>query len=242
MVGQILPCTHHARREVLVPPTEGSHDEVVESANNTRYQQWLSLVAALGTTDQHLRRSRGLGEGILAVHVADKILAERNEKQNADDAAEERRDEYLHERGTHLGILRLEYIDGRQGEDGTSNHGTRTGTDALDDDILAQRLRPLRGRRDTHRNDGYRDGCLEHLTHLQSQIGGSGREHHRHDDAPRHRPGIHFWILLPRIHQRLIFFSFLQFPKRILGKLNLLQFIIHNSQFIILSVICVALP
>jgi hypothetical protein len=64
-------------------------------------------------------------------------------------------------------IFRLEDVNGGQGEDGTSHHGTRTGADALDDDILAQRLAALGGCRHAHGDDGDGDGGLEDLSYLQ---------------------------------------------------------------------------
>ena len=41
------------------------------------------------------------------MHVGNEILAERYQEQDADDAAQQRGDEYLQERGRHLRILRL---------------------------------------------------------------------------------------------------------------------------------------
>ena len=210
MVGHVFAPAHHARGDVLVPPAERGYDEIVESAHDTCQQQWLGLVAALGARDEHLRRSRGFREGVLAVHLAHEVLAERNEEQDADDAAQERRDEDFHERSTHLRILCLQDVDGRQREDGASHHSTRAGTYRLDDDVLAQGLRALGGCRHAHSDDGDGDGSLKHLAHLQSEIGGCGREEHGHHHAPRHRPSIHLGIITIGRHQRFVLFTLLQ--------------------------------
>ena len=108
------------------------------------------------------------------MHVADEILAERDEEQDSYHTAEQRTEENLEERYCHVGILGLQDIDGRQSEDGSCHHGSRTGSDALDDDVLAQCLAALGGCRHSHGDDGDRNGCLKHLTHLESEVGGSG--------------------------------------------------------------------
>ena len=113
----------------------------------------------------------------------------------------------------------MEDINGRQGEDSTSHHSTRTGTYRLNDHILAQRLATLSGCRYTHSDDGDRDGCLEHLAYLQTKIGSGCREEYCHQHTPRDRPRIDLRITAFRRHHRFILFSFLQFPKRIVGQL-----------------------
>ena len=60
-----------------------------------------------------------------AQHVAHEILAERYEEQYADDASEQRGHEYLDERRAQLGILGLQDVDGRQGEDGPCDDSPR---------------------------------------------------------------------------------------------------------------------
>ena len=227
LVGQHLAPAHDARGEALVPPAKGGHDEVVESAHDAGNEQRLGLVATLGTADEHLCGGCRLGEGILAVHVADEVFAERDEEQDADDTAQQRADEHLHERDSHLGILSLQDIDGRQGEDGTSHDDARAGTYRLDDDVLAQRVLSLRGRRHTHGDDGDGNGSLEHLAHLQSQVGSSGREDHGHDDTPRHRPRVDLRIGLARVHDGLVLFSVFQFPERVVGQLHDVFFVFH---------------
>ena len=90
MVGQILSPTHHACGEVLIPPAERSNDEVIQTTHDTCNQQRLGLIATFRTADEHLRCCRCFGERILAMHLAYEILTERNQKQNADDTAQER--------------------------------------------------------------------------------------------------------------------------------------------------------
>ena len=233
-LGQVFAQSHHATGEVLIPPAEGSHDEVVESAHQSGYQQRLGLVAALGSAHQHLCRGRGFGEGILAVHVAHEILAEGDEEQDADDAAQQRREEYLQERGRHLRILGLQDIDGGQREDGTGHHGTRAGTYRLNDDVLAQCLVALCSRADAHGNDGDGDGGLEHLAHLQSQIGSSSREEHGHQHAPCHRPCVHLRIVALWRQHRFIRFSFVQLPESVFRQLALDFKFFHVFSFVLI--------
>ena len=71
------------------------------------------------------------------MHVAHEIFTERDEEQDAQHAAKQRRDKHLDERSAHLGIFSLQDVDGGQREDGTCHHGSRAGTDALNDVVLA---------------------------------------------------------------------------------------------------------
>ncbi len=135
-----------------------------KTTHQSGYEQGLSLVATLGSAHQHLCGGCSLRERIFAVHVAHEVLAERNEEQDSQDSSQGRSHEYLHKRSGHLGILSLQDVDGWQGEDGSRHHGTRTGSDTLDDDILAQGLVALGGCAHAYGDDGDRDGCLEHLT------------------------------------------------------------------------------
>ena len=49
LVGQRLTESDDAAGEVLIPPTEGGDDEVVETAHDTGDEQRLGLITALGT-------------------------------------------------------------------------------------------------------------------------------------------------------------------------------------------------
>ena len=216
LVGQLLTEANNARREILVPEAERGHEEVIQSAHDSSHQQGFGLVAALRTAHEHLRGGRSLGEGVFSVHLAHEILAERNQEQDADDAAQERRNENIDKRGRHLGIFRLKDVDGRQRENGTCHHGARAGANRLDDDVLAQCLAALCRRGYAHGNDGNRDGRLEHLAHFQPQIGRSRRKQHRHQHAPRHRPGVHLRIITLGRHQRFVALALFQLSKRIL--------------------------
>ena len=210
MVGDILSQTGDARGEVLIPQSERADDEVVEAAYQAGEQEGLGLAAALRARHQHLRGGRGLGEGILAVHVLDEILAEGDEEEDAQHAAEGRGKEYLEETG-----LEVEHVDGGQNEDGSRHDSARAGTDALDDDILAHGVPAMGGLLQTYGNDGDRDGGLKHLTHLQAQIGGGGRKQHHHDESPAHGPGSDLWINFVGPHDGLVLLAGLQLPERV---------------------------
>ena len=163
MISDILSQAGDARGEVLIPQSERAHDKIVETAYQAGEQEGLGLAAALRTRDEHLRGSRGLGEGILAVHILDEILAEGDEEKDAQHAAKGRSQEDLKETG-----LQVEHIDGRQHKDGTGNNSARAGTDALDDDILAHGVLAMGGLLQAYGNDGDRDGSLKNLTHFQT--------------------------------------------------------------------------
>ena len=102
MVGDILSQASDARGEVLIPQSEGADDEVVETAYQAGEQEGLGLAAALRARHQHLRGGRGLGEGILAVHILDEILAEGDEEKDAQHAAKGRSQEDLKETGLQV--------------------------------------------------------------------------------------------------------------------------------------------
>ncbi len=143
------------------------------------------------------------------MHVAHEILAEGDEEQNAEDAAQSRGEKHLEERGCHLGIFGLQDVDGRQREDGSGHNGARAGSDALDDDILTQRVVTPGCCRHTHGYNGYWDGGLEHLTHLEAEVGSGGREENGHEDAPRDRPAVDFRVGALGLQHRDILFPLL---------------------------------
>ena len=80
---------HYTSGKGLVPPSHGGDDKVVKTTYKTSEKQRLCLIATLCAAYEHLRRGSSLRERILAVHILDEILAERNHKQDAEDAAEQ---------------------------------------------------------------------------------------------------------------------------------------------------------
>ena len=106
----------------------------------------------------------------------DEVLAEGDEEQDAQDAAEERGDEHLPEVDFDLVALALQDVEGRQGEDGARHHTARAAADALDDDVLRQRVVLARQSREAYGDDGDRDGGLKHLSDLQAEVGGGSGE------------------------------------------------------------------
>ena len=215
IVGQLLSPTHDTRREILVPPAESRHEKVVESAHDSSQQQRFGLVATLRTRNQHLRRRRGFREGVFSVHLAHEIFSERNQEQNADDAAEQRRNEDFDKRSRHFGVFRLQNVDGGQRENRSGHYRTRTRTNRLDDDVLAECLRAFCRCGNAHRDNRNRNGRFEHLSDLQSQISRSRRKEHCHQHAPRHRPRVHLRIITFGRHQRFVPFALFQLSKRI---------------------------
>ena len=155
------------------------------------------------------------------MHVADKVLAERNHKQYTQNAAKQRAHEDAHERCTHLGVLGLKDIQRRQGEDGTRHHTARTGTNALDNHVLTQGTATLGHGAHANGDDGDRYGSLKYLTDFQSKIGCGSREQHCHHDAPSHTPSVDFRVILTAVHQRLIRLTITQLAERVLRQLHL---------------------
>ena len=49
LVGQVLSEAYHARSDVLIPPTKGGYDEVVQATNQSGYKQRLGLRTAFTT-------------------------------------------------------------------------------------------------------------------------------------------------------------------------------------------------
>ena len=223
LLGYRLAKGHGAACHLLVPPSEGGHGEVIESADDACQQQRFGLAAALLARDEHLGRSRCLGEGILSVHVLDEILAERNQEQNTQDTTEGRGDEDPEEVG-----MQVEHVDGRHDEDAACHDSARASSDTLDDDVLAESVLALcrRGKADCDDSDG--DSGLEDLAHLQSQIGSGGREEHRHEHAPGHRPCVDLGIILVRTHHRLVLFVRFELAKRALGQFDWFCFLIFH--------------
>ena len=66
------------------------------------------------------------------------------------------------------------------------------------------------------------------LAHLQSQIGSGGREEHRHEHAPGHRPCVDLGIILVRTHHRLVLFVRFELAKRALGQFDWFCFLIFH--------------
>ena len=95
------------------------------------------------------------------MHILHKILTERNEEENAQDATQCGGDENLDEVG-----LQVEHVDGGHNKDAASNNSARASSDALDNDVLAQRILAVCGRRETNGDDGNGNGGLKHLSHL----------------------------------------------------------------------------
>ena len=198
----------YAGGEILVPPSEGGHDEVVKTADDTRHQQRFRLAAAFLARYKHLRRCGRFGEGVFAVHVAYEIFTERDKEKNTQHTAQQRADEYLRERyGDFLRIAFLQDIQCGQGKDGACHDYPGTGSDGLDDDVFAQRVLAFGCAGHADGDDGDRDGRLEYLSHFQSQIGCRRRKQNRHGDTPQYRPEVYFGIFPVGAHQGVVDFS-----------------------------------
>ena len=125
----------------------------------------------------------------------------------------------------------LQNINCRQGKNGTCHHSARTGANALNNDVLAQRTFTFGHRRGAYGNNSDRDSGLKHLAYLQTQIGGGSRKYHRHYYAPCYRPRVHLRIHLIGIQHGLILFAFLQFAESVFRQLHCLVFLIFHLLF-----------
>ena len=217
-LGDVLAPGGHTRRQRLMPPAERADHEVIQTANSRCPDERACLTAALLTADEHLRGGRGLGERVFTVHVLHEITAERYQEQDSQTASQQRSKEDLEEVDRNLRILGLQDVQRGQRKDGSCHDDARRGSDALDDDVLAQGALALGGGAQTHGDDGDGNGGLEDLSHLQTQIGSGRREDDRHDNTPRDAPRVDLGVLALRTHQRLIALACLQFAERVVGE------------------------
>ena len=222
LVGERLAPGADARRDGVGPESEGADHEVVETADQTRHGEQLGLVAPLLARDEHLGGCRGLGEGVFAVHLLDEVLAEGNHEQDAQHAAEERREENLPEGG-----VEPQDVERREGEDGSGDNDARRGADGLDDDVLAQHVLLAQHGAHAHGDDGNRDGGLEDLAHAQPQIGSGGREDDGHGDAHEHRVGGDFNRGGRGRHDGSVLLAGFEFAVGVLGKRCFGCFLVH---------------
>ncbi len=231
LVGHDLAPVHHRGGERFSPGAESRDHEIIDTTDQAGGEQGLEALAAALAADQHLRGSRRLRERILAVLLLDEVFPERDQEQDAQHAAEQRAEEHLHE--IHV---QSEDVDGRQGEHRAGHDDARAGADALDDDVLAQRAFLFGGTGEADRQDGDRNGCLEHLAHLQAQIGRGGREDDRHDQAEADRPGRDLGIILFGLQKRFVLLAWCEFPEGILRKRSGFVLFFHIILVLFLSV------
>ena len=145
LVGHGSAPGQHLGRNGLSPPAEGRNDEVVDTSYQAADEQQLGILAAVLAADEHLGGGSRLREGILPVHILDKIFSERNEEKYTEHAAEQGTEEHLAEIHRQLGELGLEDVQRRESEYGTGHDGSAAGADRLDDDILGQGILALAG-------------------------------------------------------------------------------------------------
>ena len=152
------------------------------------------------------------------MHLTNKIFAEWYEEQDAEHTSQGRGQKDFDKVGRHVGIFRLQDVDGRQREDGTGHDGPRAGSDALDDDILAECILPSGSAADAHGNNGDGDSCFENLADLQSQVCCGCAEDDSHQDAPADRPQVDFSRTALCRHHRFVLFAFVQLSESVLGQ------------------------
>jgi hypothetical protein len=144
---------HELEVQHLLPDGEGRHEEVVDGRDPRRLQEQLRLRAALLARDEDLGDRGRLGIRELAVHVADEVAAQGNEKQDAQAAAGETDEDRLPGMG-----IELQDVERGQGEDRSRDHGARNAADAGDDDVLKEARAPAvdAGQADRENRDGSR--------------------------------------------------------------------------------------
>ena len=97
LVGDCLSEGYDCGGQGLSPCSEGGYDEVVQSADEAAQDEGLRAVSAAFAANEHLRGRRCFRERIFPVHLLHEIFAERNQEQYAEHAAEQGREEHLHE-------------------------------------------------------------------------------------------------------------------------------------------------
>ena len=223
VVGQrIAPC-HPAGGNGFGPELESGGTEVVQATNQTTEQQQFKLFSTFSTRNKNFGGGGGFGEGVLAVHIRNEVLAEGDQEKDAEEAAEEGGEEDLEEVDIELDawVAFLDDVDGGKCEDGTRYNHTGTGADGLDDDIFGERAFTLRYGGCPHSDDGNRDSRFKHLPETQSGIGSCRRKDNRHQNSPNDSPGIDFRILLCGKKYRFVLFALFEFAIGVVRNLHL---------------------
>ena len=184
-----------------MPPTQRGDD------------QRLRLLAPLLARDVDLVDGRRLGEGQLAVLLDDEVAPQRDQEEQAEGRAQHRDDEDRQQHG-HGARRHVHDVQGRQGEDRPGHDQARSAADALDDDVLEDRVLALEEPRDADGQDADRDRRLHHLRDLESRVGRGDREDEDHDDPEDDRSDGELGHGRPCRHVGLVGLSRLQFPVR----------------------------
>ncbi len=117
LVGEGAHHRHELKVEILLPHMECGDKEVVNTGDGGCLQKQLGLRAALFAGHQHFGDGRRLGKGQLAVHLARKVAAQRNEEEHAQAAARQ-----ADEDGLHRVRIEMEDIERGKREDGAGHH------------------------------------------------------------------------------------------------------------------------
>src|SRR5208337_1050943 len=196
---------HKLEVQVLLPDMEGGDEEIVNGGDAGSLEQQLGLGAALLTGDQNLGDRRGFGKGKLAMHLADEIAAQRNEKQNAQAAAGQADEDGLHRMG-----IKVEDVERRHSEDGAGHHAAGGAAHAGDDHVLQHGGATAVHARQTDGEDGDGNRRLHSLANLQGGVGRSHAENDAQQRAPKHRAPRDFRQGHAGGHQRHIKFTLFQ--------------------------------
>ena len=231
ILGKAVQRRNSSGGKHFFPPVEGREHEVIGTAHDTGNEQMTHLAATLLTAHEHLGGRGSFGERELAMLVANEVLAEGDKEQDAQATAQQRTQENLQEVHRDVGILGLQDVKSRQGEDGTGNDDARRGTNRLDDDILAQRVLALGRSANASGNDGNGDSGLKHLTQFQAQVGGSGTEDDRHNQTQRDRVGRNLGIRLVGLQDGDILLPRLELARSVLGQRHLVL-LLNNDFFV----------
>lgn len=211
-----------ARRDRLGPEAERADYEVIETAHESRDGQQFGLVAALLARDEDLGGRRGFGERVFAVHLFDEVFAEGDQQHDAQQSAEQRREEHLPEGG-----VEPQNVEGREGEDRSGDDHARRGADRLDDDVLAQHVLLAQHRTHAYGDDGDGNGRFEDLPDLQAEEGRGGREDDGHNDAHRDRIGRHLFRVRRGRHDGCVLFARFEFAVGVFGQRGELFILLH---------------
>ena len=150
------------------------------------------------------------------MHIAHKILPERDEEQDSQHTTKQRTHEHLKKIHCKFRVFCLKDIKCREGKDCTCHNCARTCSNRLDNYILSKSIFSLQCSRQTHSNNSNWNCRLKHLPHLKAKISSSSRENDCHYKAQRDTPGINLGINLCWREYRLILLTRLEFPCRIL--------------------------
>ena len=116
-IGEGTDHRHELKVEILFPYVKRGDEKVVNAGDGGCLKKQFGLRTALLAGHQHFGDGRRLGKRQLAMHLAHKVAAQRNEEENAQAAARQ-----ANEDGLHRMRIEVQDVERGKGEDGAGHH------------------------------------------------------------------------------------------------------------------------